>query len=125
MKEFRYIPGVASLQLDRDKCTGCRLCTLVCPHGVFTIADDRRADIVDLDGCMECGACATNCAWGAISLTPGVGCAAAIIHGWLHNTEPSCDTAGGCCGGGEAAPAPTPKPAPGDTGCCGTAEAPG
>ena len=43
---------------------------------------------------MECGACAVNCAFGAISVNTGVGCAAAISHGKLHGTEPSCG-----CGG--------------------------
>ncbi len=89
MSELRYIEGVATLELDASKCNGCMLCTMVCPHAVFEVTD-RRARIVDLDACMECGACAKNCAQGAISLKPGVGCAAAIIHSWIHGGEPSC-----------------------------------
>lgn len=89
MSGLRYLKGVASLRLDSEKCTGCRACTQVCPHGVFTV-EDRVARIVDLDACMECGACARNCAYGAIDLTPGVGCAAAIINSWVYGGEPSC-----------------------------------
>ncbi len=90
MSPLRYLPGVATLKLDAEKCNGCRACTQVCPHGIFEIADGRAA-IVDLDACMECGACALNCAQGAIALSPGVGCAAAIINSWIRGGEPSCD----------------------------------
>jgi Pyruvate/2-oxoacid:ferredoxin oxidoreductase delta subunit len=101
----RYLGGVATLELDRDKCTGCQVCLAVCPHAVFEVAEDRRVRIADLDACMECGACANNCAFDAITLTPGVGCAAAIIYGWINHTEPSCGCsddastpASACCG---------------------------
>ncbi len=91
---MRYIDGVVSLKLDESACVGCRLCTLVCPHAVFEMVD-RKAVIRDRDACMECGACAMNCAAGAITVEAGVGCAAAIINGWLRGTEPDCDV--GCC----------------------------
>ena len=95
MNRLRYLEGVATLSLDPEKCTGCRVCTEVCPHAVLEIGTDKRAHVRDLDACMECGACATNCAWGAISLRPGVGCAQAIIHSWVFGGEPSCDCNGG------------------------------
>ena len=83
VKGYRYLPGVATLELDVDKCTGCRQCEIVCPHRVFAV-EDGRARILDLDACMECGACALNCAWGAIGVNAGVGCASAIIGSWLR-----------------------------------------
>lgn len=89
MAPMRYIEEVVTLSLDAEKCNGCAQCTLVCPHGVFAI-EDHKARIVDRGACMECGACAKNCAPGAIDLEPGVGCAAAIIYGWVNGTEPSC-----------------------------------
>ncbi len=92
MTGLRYIEDVVTLGLDPEKCNGCRLCTMVCPHGVFEVSD-RVARIADKGACMECGACAMNCAQGAITLKPGVGCAAAIINGWIRGTEPSCDCA--------------------------------
>lgn len=42
----------------------------------------------------ECGACALNCQFGAITVKSGVGCAAGIINGYLRNTDPSCDCSG-------------------------------
>lgn len=86
---LRYIEDVVTLELDQNKCNGCTLCTQVCPHGVFVV-EYRVARIVDFNACMECGACAKNCAQGAISLSPGVGCAAAIINSWVFGGEPSC-----------------------------------
>ncbi len=86
MKDYRYLPGVTSLGYDPGKCAGCGTCVAVCPHAVFEL-NDGRARIVDKDGCMECGACARNCAPGAITVTPGVGCAAYIIKTWLPWTR--------------------------------------
>jgi NAD-dependent dihydropyrimidine dehydrogenase PreA subunit len=45
---------------------------------------DGKVVLADRDACMECGACARNCAFGAISVEQGVGCAAAIIVGSLR-----------------------------------------
>jgi ferredoxin len=81
MKEFRYLTGVVTLELAEALCIGCGLCATVCPHGVFEVAD-RRARLVDRDGCMECGACANNCPVNAIAVTPGVGCATYVIKKW-------------------------------------------
>lgn len=89
MAGMRYIEEVVTLAFDEERCNGCTLCTQVCPHGVFAMRD-RRAVLADRGACMECGACARNCAQSAITLTPGVGCAAAIINGWLTGSEPSC-----------------------------------
>jgi len=105
--KMEYLKNVATLRLDEDRCTGCGLCVEVCPHAVFRIedrgAENRRASarvarIEGFDRCMECGACARNCAFGALSVNAGVGCAAAVIHGALHGTGPSCG-----CGGTEEA----------------------
>lgn len=101
MSELRYLDGVSTLRLDQEKCTGCGLCPQVCPHGVLQLSGGK-AHITDRDRCMECGACALNCAAEAIAVEAGVGCASAIIYGWLTGNEPSCDCGGGsssntCC----------------------------
>ncbi len=93
MDGFRYLGGVATVRLDDAACIGCGMCEEVCPHGIFAVAAGK-ARILDRDACMECGACAMNCPTKAISVTPGVGCAAAILSGWLTGSKPSCG-----CGG--------------------------
>lgn len=92
-----YIKDVATLNLSQVKCVNCGMCIIVCPHRVFTI-NGGKAQIAFKDRCMECGACVLNCPAGAISVEANVGCASAIIKGWLTGTEPSCDCSGGeCC----------------------------
>lgn len=96
--EHRYLKGVATLHLSAEECVGCGRCAEVCPHGVF-IMGDKSARITDKDRCMECGACAKNCPTDAIAVKVGVGCAYAVIRGWLTRSEPNCDCSGGeeCC----------------------------
>jgi len=101
---MKYLANSTTLEYDHDKCRGCGKCVEVCPHGVF-LMHDKRAMISDRDLCMECGACVKNCEFGAITVNYGVGCASAIIRGFITGGEPSCgcaDSAGGtakteCC----------------------------
>jgi NAD-dependent dihydropyrimidine dehydrogenase PreA subunit len=97
MQDFRYLSNVATIKLDEDKCIGCRACTQVCPHGVFSM-NGKKVHLVDRDGCMECGACALNCPVEAITVTPGVGCAAYIIQTWIKGKgKGSCGGETACC----------------------------
>ena len=95
MSSLRYLENVVTLLLDAEKCIGCGMCAVVCPHGVLTI-EAHKAQVVDRDACIECGACAGNCPVEALSVKAGVGCASAIINGWLSGEEPSCDCGGSC-----------------------------
>lgn len=55
----------------------------VCPRNVITMKE-KKAFVIDRDACLECGACAKNCAFEAITGDFGVGCAAAMISGLLR-----------------------------------------
>lgn len=83
MHGYRYLHGVATLQFNPTLCVGCGNCTQVCPHRIFTLTTDGL-DLRDRDLCMECGACARNCPTGALHVTPGVGCAVAILGAWIN-----------------------------------------
>jgi len=85
----RYLRQVSTLRLDAGRCVGCQMCVAVCPQRVFRM-EEKKAVIADLDGCMECGACALNCAEEAISVRKGVGCAAAIIAKSLGRGDEAC-----------------------------------
>jgi len=91
--KHKYLKNVVSLTLNPEKCVGCWMCLNVCPHEVFSM-NNGKAEITDKDSCMECGACAMNCAFEAIEVKSGTGCAAAVIYGKLTGGEPNCD----CCG---------------------------
>ncbi len=86
-----YLKDVVTLKLDQERCIGCGMCLLVCPHAVMNLSNGR-VDVVNRDACMECGACSRNCPVNALSVRPGVGCAAAVINSKLGRKKSSC-----CC----------------------------
>ena len=93
-----------TLRYYQDKCINCRRCSEVCPHAVFTEGPDR-AELVNPESCMECGACAMNCPVQAIEVQSGVGCAWAMIGAALRGKDMDsgeCSCGGpdsSCCGG--------------------------
>ena len=91
MSKLRYYEDAATLVLNREACVGCGACLAVCPHAVFAMREDNKVAAVDAGACMECGACALNCPTDALSVAPGVGCAVAILKGWITGGPPSCD----------------------------------
>jgi len=98
----QYLKNGDSLKVDKNLCTGCSICTNVCPHNVFKI-ENKKAEIINKESCMECGACKMNCPFNAISVTTGVGCAYAIINGIINKSSPTCGCSDGkktssCCG---------------------------
>jgi ferredoxin len=97
MESLRYLEDAVTLKLDVEACVGCGACTLVCPHRVLVAGGDGKVRIVDLNGCMECGACAKNCPVDALSVTPGVGCAAYIIQVWIKGKDKAACGGPGCC----------------------------
>ena len=66
------------LTLDRHRCVGCQICSLVCPKDAITVerqfrvvgegALKPRVD-VDLTKCNFCGVCDVVCLYGAVSVT--------------------------------------------------------
>jgi ferredoxin len=91
MGRLVYLKDVVTLRLDEEKCMGCGTCLAVCPHAVLRQANGR-VEIGDRDACMECGACSTNCPVQAVTVSSGVGCAAAVINSFLGRKNASC-----CC----------------------------
>lgn len=94
---LKYLRDVTTLQLNREKCTGCGMCIQVCPHEVYQI-ENGKAVIVDRDGCMECGACSRNCPFEAISVRAGVGCASALLISKIKGKSVECGCSENCCG---------------------------
>jgi len=86
---MRYLEGAVTLVYNEARCNGCGMCLNVCPHAVFKL-ENKRAVLADRGACMECGACAKNCAEEAIRVRAGVGCAAAVLAGLTAGTKPTC-----------------------------------
>ncbi|NIA03323.1 MAG: 4Fe-4S dicluster domain-containing protein [Nitrospirae bacterium] len=88
-----------TLEYDPGLCINCGMCSIVCPHGVFS-HNEKVARLVDPLSCMECGACQLNCPTGAISVDSGVGCAYAMIMAALKGSDEvscGCDDDPCCC----------------------------
>ena len=96
MRGFAYLPGVVTLELDREACIGCGICTTVCPHLIFEM-QGPKAFIRNRDECMECGACALNCPVKAIRVDAGVGCAGGMINQWLAGFNIRFRNDDSCC----------------------------
>jgi len=103
MARLAYLKNVVTLRLDGEKCVGCGACLSVCPHAVLrpvnkslepggNLGIGRKVEIGDRDACMECGACSRNCPVKAVTVSTGVGCAAAVINSFLGRKNASC-----CC----------------------------
>ena len=85
------------IAIDRDKCTGCGVCELVCPHGVFDVGEGVAWAVRERD-CIECGGCQLNCEFDAVTVTKGTGCLVAIIKEDILRISPKgagCDSS--CC----------------------------
>ena len=100
---MRYLQDVVTLSYDETKCDGCKRCTEVCNHAVL-VMNGKTARLTDKDKCIECGACQNNCESEAITVTAGVGGAAALINSMITGNDPYCGCAtdgsgdsGGCC----------------------------
>jgi len=87
-----------TLSYDAGLCSGCGLCAIVCPHGVFAL-DGGAARVARGRACMECGACQRNCPTGAIEVESGVGCATALFYAALTGRDACCGPRDEpCCG---------------------------
>ena len=83
-----------TLRYNAELCTGCGMCSSVCPHGVF-IQTGEIAQLVKPLACFECGACALNCPTAAITVEVDFGCAVSQFLAALKGSkQPTCD---GCC----------------------------
>jgi len=89
--------GVNTLKYMPERCINCGMCSVVCPHRVFS-PGEKKAQLVRSEACMECGACQLNCPVNAIAVESGVGCAAAMIRAALSGKKEVTCGDDGCCG---------------------------
>lgn len=51
---------IEMLQIDKDLCKGCGICTAFCPKKVLGIRNGKVI-IEDIDSCIQCGQCELRC----------------------------------------------------------------
>ncbi|MGJ7920726.1 4Fe-4S binding protein [Neobacillus sp. LXY-4] len=68
-----YYPDVQFFEasLDREKCSLCKGCFILCPQGVFSVTDAEL--VIDHQKCPNCRLCEDACPEGAISISENVG----------------------------------------------------
>lgn len=86
--ELKYL-GLNTLQYDINKCTGCKMCVIVCPYRIFQMKG-KKAEVTAKEKCIECGACMRNCAFDAIKVDAGPGCAAAVLASKFGGKKEVC-----------------------------------
>lgn len=79
------------LEADYEKCTGCGLCTKLCPApGALQLKetkDGKKLAIVDVSRCIFCGNCAYNCPKQALNMTKQYELATDIKKDLILNIE--------------------------------------
>jgi len=57
----------ATAVVDEEKCSGCRICNLLCPYSAISFIEDEKVSRVNEALCKGCGTCAAACPSGAIT----------------------------------------------------------
>ena len=52
--------------VDAEKCTGCKICWMVCPDGSIDMVENKS--VINYDYCKGCGICAEECPVNAIEM---------------------------------------------------------
>ncbi|MCX7657049.1 MAG: ferredoxin family protein [Oscillospiraceae bacterium] len=60
-----------SIEINKEKCVGCRRCTEVCPGSLIKIDKNSNAEIKEPQRCWGCGSCAKECPVQAIAMFLG------------------------------------------------------
>ena len=57
----------ATAVIDEEKCSGCRICNLLCPYSAISYIEDEKVSRINEALCKGCGTCVAACPSGAIT----------------------------------------------------------
>jgi len=57
-----------SARVNKNRCSGCGLCVLVCPYNALEVDGEQNVAVVNVAMCKGCGACAATCRSSAIDV---------------------------------------------------------
>jgi heterodisulfide reductase subunit A len=58
----------ATAVIDEEKCSGCRICNLLCPYSAISFIEDEKKSRINEALCKGCGTCSAACPSGAITM---------------------------------------------------------
>ncbi len=53
--------------IDEEKCSGCRICNLLCPYNAISFIEDKKVSRINEALCKGCGTCVASCPSSVIS----------------------------------------------------------
>ena len=60
-REYKLQP-YGQINLERDKCIGCKVCIDVCPRNLYSFNEiDKKVDLIHSEKCINCNACVKRC----------------------------------------------------------------
>ncbi len=57
----------ATAVIDEEKCSGCRICNLLCPYSAISFVEDEKVSRINEALCKGCGTCVAACPSAAIT----------------------------------------------------------
>jgi heterodisulfide reductase subunit A len=54
--------------IDENLCSGCKICSLICPYSAISFDEEKKVCRVNEALCKGCGACVSGCMSHAIDL---------------------------------------------------------
>jgi heterodisulfide reductase subunit A len=66
-KDVIEVGGLVSF-VNKNKCSGCGICQLICPFQAIEIDDKDKVAVINEALCKGCGACVSSCVCGAINM---------------------------------------------------------
>jgi len=57
----------ATAVIDEERCSGCRICALLCPFGAISFNEEKRVSQTNEALCKGCGVCVAGCPSSAIT----------------------------------------------------------
>ena len=88
---------VPKISIDQDLCTGCGICSEICPFGIPQVNGDGKFEMFEPERCTECSACKRNCPTMAILLKEQKGCGCLWnARAEAKKAQNSCNTENSC-----------------------------